>query len=134
MHAKLRRAHRSELRVWDAIDQQYLVPFRYYGIYDGLDLRQVPWRRGQGYDVGALTNVYTANHVWVGQLIAQVYERVADVGSMRALGCCVSIEHARFYGGAICHARGYFPVACGTRGTRLQRSDTRQSAVFVSGQ
>ncbi len=86
----------AELRVWDAIDQQYLVPFRYYGIYDGLDLRQVPWRRGQGYDVGALTNVYTANHVWVGQLIAQMYERVADVGSMRALGFCVSIEHARF--------------------------------------
>ena len=28
----------AELRVWDAIDQQYLVPFTYYGIHDGLDL------------------------------------------------------------------------------------------------
>ena len=28
----------AELRVWDAIDQQYLVPFVYYGIHDGLDL------------------------------------------------------------------------------------------------
>jgi superfamily II DNA or RNA helicase/HKD family nuclease len=86
----------AELRVWDAIDQQYLVPFRYYGVHDGLDLTQVPWKRGQGYDVGALTNVYTANHVWVGHLIAQLHERVADVGSMHALGFCVSIEHARF--------------------------------------
>jgi HKD family nuclease len=86
----------AELRVWDAVDQQYLVPFLYYGVHDGLDLRQVPWKRGQGYDVGALTNVYTANHVWVGQLIKQLHERVADVGSMRALGFCVSIAHARF--------------------------------------
>ena len=26
-------------------------PFAYYGIHDGVDLRQVPWRRGRGYDV-----------------------------------------------------------------------------------
>jgi superfamily II DNA or RNA helicase len=86
----------AELRVWDAIDQQYLVPFNYYGIHDGLDLRQVPWRRGQGYDVEALTNVFTANDIWVGQLVAQLRERVADVRGMRALGFCVSIQHARF--------------------------------------
>ena len=29
----------AELRVWDAIDQQYLAPFSYYGVHDGLDLR-----------------------------------------------------------------------------------------------
>ena len=86
----------AELRVWDAIDQQYLVPFVYYGIHDGLDLRDVPWRRGQGYDIAALTNVYTANDLWVGQLIGQLRERVADVRRIRALGFCVSIEHARF--------------------------------------
>ena len=28
----------AELRVWDAIDQQYLVPFLYYGVHDGTDL------------------------------------------------------------------------------------------------
>ena len=36
----------AELRFWDAIDQQYLVPFDYFGIHDGLDLSSVPWRRG----------------------------------------------------------------------------------------
>ena len=41
----------AELRVWDAIDQQYLAPFVYYGVHDGLDLREIPWRRGTGYDV-----------------------------------------------------------------------------------
>ena len=44
----------AELRLWDAIDQQRLSPFVYYGIHDGLDLRQVPWRRGGGYDVDGL--------------------------------------------------------------------------------
>jgi superfamily II DNA or RNA helicase/HKD family nuclease len=86
----------AELRVWDAIDQQYLVPFAYYGIHDGLDLRDVPFRRGTGYDVDGLTNVYTANHVWVGQIIEQIRRRVGDPANMRALGFCVGVEHARF--------------------------------------
>ena len=37
----------AELRLWDAIDQQYLVPFSYFGVHDGTDLRDVPWRRGR---------------------------------------------------------------------------------------
>ena len=86
----------AELRVWDAIDQQYLVPFAYYGIHDGLDLTQVPFRRGTGYDVAALTNVYTANDVWVGQVVEQIRRRVGDPSTMRALGFCVSVDHARF--------------------------------------
>ncbi len=44
----------AELRLWDAIDQQYLAPFLYYGIHDGLDLSDIPWRRGRGYDTQAL--------------------------------------------------------------------------------
>jgi len=39
----------AELRLWDAIDQQRLVSFAYFGIADGTDLREVPWRRGHGY-------------------------------------------------------------------------------------
>src|SRR5690606_12729975 len=30
----------AELRLWDAIDQHRLVPFAYFGIHDGLDLRE----------------------------------------------------------------------------------------------
>ena len=37
----------AELRLWDAIDQQRLSPFVYFGIHDGLDLRDIPWRRGR---------------------------------------------------------------------------------------
>ena len=88
----------AELRLWDAIDQQHLVPFMYFGIHDGLDLREVPWRRGRGYDVAALTDAYTSTEAWA-RLVVQEVARHADVGSMRALGFCVSIEHARFMAG-----------------------------------
>ena len=86
----------AELRVWDAIDQQYLAPFAYYGVHDGLDLRGIPWRRGSGYDVTELTNVLTADHAWARRVVEQVRTKVGDPGRMRALGFCVSVDHARF--------------------------------------
>jgi hypothetical protein len=86
----------AELRLWDAIDQHRLSPFLYYGIHDGLDLRDVPWRRGAGYDVAGLTNLLTANDVWAKRVVAQTHAHVADVARMRALGFCVSVDHARF--------------------------------------
>lgn len=86
----------AELRLWDAIEQQRLAPFVYYGIHDGLDLRRVPWRRGAGYDVEGLSNLLTGNHMWARTVLDAIGRRVDDVGRMRALGFCVSVEHARF--------------------------------------
>jgi HKD family nuclease len=40
----------ADLRLWDAINQQLLSPFHYFGIHDGMDLRRIPWKRGTGYD------------------------------------------------------------------------------------
>jgi superfamily II DNA or RNA helicase/HKD family nuclease len=86
----------AELRLWDAIDQGRLVPFEYYGVHDGIDLREVPWRRGRGYDVDALSNLYTANDAWARLVLDQLGKHVDDLATMRALGFCVSVEHARF--------------------------------------
>jgi superfamily II DNA or RNA helicase/HKD family nuclease len=86
----------AELRLWDAIDQQFLAPFDYFGIHDGLDLRDVPWKRGRGYDVDALTDLLTADHAWAHRVIEQVRQKVTDPRTMRALGFCVSVQHARF--------------------------------------
>lgn len=85
----------AELRLWDAIDQQHLAPFLYFGIHDGLDLRQIPWRRGRGYDEGALSHVYTSSQAWARLVVHQVGEH-AELAAMRCLGFCVSIDHARF--------------------------------------
>ena len=85
----------AELRLWDAIDQQHLAPFLYFGVHDGLDLREIPWRRGRGYDIDALSNAYTSSDAWARLVIRQVVEHT-EPSTMRALGFCVSVEHARF--------------------------------------
>lgn len=86
----------AELRLWDAIDQQRLSAFVYYGTHDGLDLRELPWRRGRGYDLEGLSNLLTANDAVAKLALKQLVEHVDDVSRMRALGFCVSVEHARF--------------------------------------
>jgi len=86
----------AELRLWDAIDQHRLVPFAYFGVHDGLDLRDIPWRRGQGYDVESLSNLFTGNDAWARLVVKEVGRRVDDPARMRALGFCVSVDHARF--------------------------------------
>lgn len=86
----------AELRLWDAIDQQLLTPFAYFGISDGLDLSVVPWKRGIGYDKQGLTNLYTANDMWAQHVVGEFAKRVDDVSTVRALGFCVSVDHAVF--------------------------------------
>ncbi|WP_433371906.1 DUF3427 domain-containing protein [Actinoplanes sp. CA-142083] len=86
----------AELRLWDAIEQHRLSPFHYYGIHDGIDLRDVPWRRGQGYDTEALTEKYTGNDSWARLVYKQLIDHVDDIAGIRCLGFCVSIAHAHY--------------------------------------
>jgi len=86
----------AELRLWDAIDQQRLAPFLYYGVHDGLDLRDVPWRRGRGYDVEGLSNLLTASDRWARLVLKQLLDYAENPKRMRVLGFCVSVDHARF--------------------------------------
>lgn len=86
----------AELRLWDAIDQQRLCPFMYFGIHDGLDLTEIPWRRGQGYDPQALSNLYTSTDAWARKVVQEVTRLADSPSTMRALGFCVSVQHAEF--------------------------------------
>jgi len=86
----------AELRLWDAIDQHRLVPFSYFGVADNLDLRDVPWRRGSGYDVQQLTTVITATDVWARAVVQQFRDRLLSSEGTRALGFCVSVKHAEY--------------------------------------
>ncbi|MEV8516282.1 DUF3427 domain-containing protein [Dactylosporangium sp. NPDC051484] len=86
----------AELRLWDAIEQHRLAPFAYYGIHDGVDLSDVPWRRGRGYDEAALTDVYTSDMAWVRFVYQQLERHVTNLSTIRCLGFCVSVAHARF--------------------------------------
>jgi len=84
-----------ELRLWEAIDQGYLVPFQYFGVADDVDLSRMAWKRG-GYATEELSNLYTGNDLRVGKLLEEIERVVADPRQMRALGFCVSVEHARY--------------------------------------
>ncbi|HKU39008.1 MAG TPA: DEAD/DEAH box helicase family protein, partial [Polyangiales bacterium] len=97
----------AELRLWDAIDQHRLVPFVYYGIHDGLDLREIPWRRGRGYVLegpNGLSKLLTGNDAWGRLVLQELRKRVGTLEGMRALGFCVSIEHAEFMASLFNHA------------------------------
>ena len=85
----------AELRLWEALEQNLLCPFHYFGIHDGTDLESVQWRRG-GYDLAALSGVYTGNDARTRIVLKELGDKVADVAVMRALGFCVSVEHARY--------------------------------------
>ena len=85
----------AELRLWEALEQNLLCPFHYFGIHDGTDLESVQWRRG-GYDLSALSTIYTGNDARTRIVLKELKDKVADVAGMRALGFCVSVEHARY--------------------------------------
>ncbi len=76
-----------ELRLWEAIDQGFLVPFQYFGVADGIDYRELTWRRG-GYVVEDLSNLFTNDDRRVSKLLEAIKQIVLDPGSMRALGFC----------------------------------------------
>jgi superfamily II DNA or RNA helicase len=85
----------AELRLWDALARGWLCPFHYYGVADDVDLSQLAWSQG-GYVQAELERVYTGNHARVRRVLAAIQQYVSAPASMRALGFCVSVEHARF--------------------------------------
>jgi superfamily II DNA or RNA helicase/HKD family nuclease len=84
-----------ELRLWDALDQQLLAPFTYFGVADGTDFSAVEWGPS-GYDVGTLDNLVTGNELRLGKVVEALRERVLDPFRMRCLGFCVSVAHAQW--------------------------------------
>ena len=85
-----------ELRLWEALERGLLAPFQYFGLHDETDLRSVAWKRGSGYDPRQLSNIYTGHDARTRIVLQAVLDKVTDVSRMRALGFCVSIDHAEF--------------------------------------
>ena len=89
----------AEIRLPEAINRKLLCPFQYFGVTDTIDLANLRWSRG-GYDKGDLTNIYTFSGAVADRradmVVNSLYKYVADIDEVKALGFCVSIEHARF--------------------------------------
>jgi superfamily II DNA or RNA helicase/HKD family nuclease len=85
----------AELRLWDALGADLLCPFHYFAVADNTDLRSIGWARGR-YDDAELTGLYTGNRARAAIVLAQLQDKVLNLGGMRALGFCVSVAHAEF--------------------------------------
>ncbi|MEZ4828248.1 MAG: DUF3427 domain-containing protein [Bacteroidia bacterium] len=85
----------AEIRLPEALNRKLLCPFQYFGITDSVDLSNVGWQRGK-YIPGELTKIYTQNDRRVREIILNLEKYVRDIHDVRALGFCVSQEHARY--------------------------------------
>jgi superfamily II DNA or RNA helicase len=73
--------------------ERLLVPFRYYGLMDGVDYEQIPWRSGR-FDEEALTRA-VATREYAERALAALDERTSREGR-RVLVFCCSVAHADF--------------------------------------
>ncbi|WP_311448756.1 DUF3427 domain-containing protein [uncultured Rothia sp.] len=88
----------TSIRLWDALEDNLLVPFQYFGITDGTDLRRVNVRGGQ-YDETDLEKRYTDHKDAERRLriiVKELREKVDNPLRMKALGFCVSVKHAKY--------------------------------------
>ena len=80
----------TSIRLWDALEDNLLVPFQYFGITDGTDLRRVQ-RSGGRYDETDLEKRYTDHKDAERRLriiVEELRKKVDNPLRMKALGFC----------------------------------------------
>lgn len=87
-----------ELRLWEAMRLQLLAPMHYFGVNDDTDLTQLKWStRAKDYDLRDLGDFYIKlGDRRVRLILSEIEKRVFDLAGMKALGFCVSIDHAEY--------------------------------------
>ncbi|MEV6551542.1 DUF3427 domain-containing protein [Streptomyces sp. NPDC051597] len=111
----------AEMRLWEALDNDLLCPFHYFGIADGTDHKALTWKGGS-YDVAELGSLYTGNEARVRLVIKAIQQKIAYPESMRALGFCVTKAHAHFMASCF-HKAGIKAVALDSDSTPADRDD-----------
>lgn len=85
----------AEIRLPEALNRKLLCPFQYFGITDSVDLTNIEWKNGR-YLPSELSRVYTENDRRVGEIIYNLSKYLRDINEVKALGFCVTQEHAQF--------------------------------------
>ncbi|MFF0448174.1 DUF3427 domain-containing protein [Streptomyces sp. NPDC004609] len=123
----------AELRLWEALENDLLSPFHYFGVTDNTDMGAIAWKRG-AYDISELSNLFTGNDARARLVVQAIMDKVADPHSMRALGFCVSVPHAHFMADFFCRA-GFKAVALSGETPRELRkaalADLKSGALHV---
>jgi superfamily II DNA or RNA helicase/HKD family nuclease len=114
-----------ELRLWEALERNLLAPFQYFGVHDGTNLTSMQWKRGTGYAPAELTNVYTGHDMRVRIILQTLQDKITSISRMRAIGFCVSIEHANYMATKFNDA-GIPAVAVTSTSTSFERQSSLQ--------
>ncbi|WP_221390353.1 DUF3427 domain-containing protein [Dyadobacter sp. NIV53] len=85
----------AEIRLPEALNRKLLCPFQYFGISDSIDLSSAFWQNGR-YLPSELTKIYTNNDIRVGEIINHCKNYLTDYEDVRALGFCITKEHASY--------------------------------------
>ena len=85
----------AEIRLPEALNRKLLCPFQYFAITDNVDLTKVSWKNGR-YEINTLSKLYTEDDRRVNEVLSNCDKYLTDVNEVRAIGFCVSQEHARF--------------------------------------
>ncbi|CAM5582879.1 hypothetical protein SANTM175S_06641 [Streptomyces antimycoticus] len=73
----------AEMRLWEALENDLLSPFHYFGIADNTDLEGIAWKQGS-YVASELSQLYTGNHARARLIVKAVQEKVSDPGPWSA--------------------------------------------------
>ena len=85
----------AEIRLPEALNRKLLSPFQYFGISDSIDLSRVTWKNGK-YEINELSRLYTEDDLRVNEILFNCKKYLTDEHDVRALGFCVSQEHAKY--------------------------------------
>ncbi len=127
----------ADIRLPLAIAQRLLVPFRYFGVTDDIDLRGVPWSKRGGYEPALAEQAYiAAGAQWIEGIRRAIMAHVAEPQSMRAIGFCAGVAHARECAAAFERSREAAHAAGlrGLRGASLDGDDSIERRDEVIGQ
>lgn len=81
-------AYECDFRV--GINNGWLSPFEYFGIYDDTDYSTIPWRSGK-YDLEILEN-----SLIVEKRMELVYKKYMEYRKKFTIGFCASVKHCKF--------------------------------------
>ena len=113
----------ADVRLPYAITQRLLVPFRYFGVTDSIDLMGMQWKSRGGYEMKLVERAYMeAGEQWIEGVRRAIVGHVPDPLRMRAIGFCSGVAHARTLADTFERAR-FAAESAGLRGIRAESLD-----------
>ena len=85
----------AEIRLPEALNRKLLSPFQYFALADSVDLSKLSWKNGR-YEINELTKLYTEDDRRIGDILNNCSKYLTDIYDVRALGFCVSMQHAKY--------------------------------------